>query len=192
MLIANDKCGYVPQSVPKRNHISGTYTATAPGPHTLEFYNYRNASEEKLWNHIDDISLVPQNPDFFIEDANIPISGGSAQLTLDAGPAHAGQNYLVLASFASHPGLMLDGILIPLNTGFLFNYSLSQRNSAMFQNTEGVLDSQGQATAVFDTQGAVDPKYLGVPIVFSYVLLDGQTQRPVKYASFPGLVNIIP
>lgn len=192
-LIATDKCGYLPQDVPKRRHISGTYTATTTGPHTLEFYNWKSGNKDKVWNHIDDITLTPQNPDIFIDNGDISIAtGGSAQITLDAGAGYAGADYLVLASFGSHPGIVRDGVLIPLNSDFLFNYSLGHRNSAMFQNTLGVLDAQGQATAVFDTLTSVDPSYLGVPLTFCFVLTSGPLQTPVLYASFPVLVNFIP
>lgn len=192
MLIDSYSAGYLSQSVPKRVTLSGSYAATFTGVHTLDIQNSRSATQVDCYNRIDNIVIAPQNPDLILEEWNIGVySGGSVQMTLDAGPAHAGAHYVVAASFGSFPGFTMSGVNVPLNMDMLFNYSRTHTNTPMFQNTMGVLDANGQATAKFDTRGSIDPSYLGTTFTFAFVLLSGPMQLPVTYASYPVLVNFI-
>ena len=136
--------------------------------------------------------MTPQNPDLVLEECNIGVySGGSVQMTLDAGPAFAGKDYVVLASFGSYPGFTMNGVNVPLNMDALFHLSRTHTNNPMFQDTLGVLDANGRATAKFDTRGSIDPGYLGTTITFAFVVTQGQMQTPLLYASYPVLVNFI-
>ncbi len=191
-LIDTDSCGNIGQSVPRRRTLSGSYTPVATGVYTLEIYNYRNAMPTDCYNYIDDVSLEPAAPDFFVENDNISIStGGSTTLTLSAGAAHGGADYVVLASFGCHPGFEADGFHIPLNQDMLFNFERIRLNSSIFQNTMGKLNAAGQATAVFNTLGPVSQAYLGTPFYFAFVLLSAPGTQPVTYVSFPVTVNMI-
>lgn len=191
-LIDTDSCGSIGQSSPRRRALSGTYTPAVTGVYTLEIYNYRDSMPTDCYNYIDDVSLQPASADFFIEEDNISIAtGGSASMTLSPGAAHAGENYVVLASFGCHPGFDSNGFHIPLNQDLLFNYELARLNSAMFPNTLGVLNGSGEATAVFNTLGPVNQSYLGTQLYFAYALLTGPGSLPVTYVSFPVTVSFI-
>jgi hypothetical protein len=193
VLITSDSCGYLPQSAPRRRTITATITAPATSPYTLEIYNHRPTAPTDCWNYIDNISLAPLNPDLSADAANVPITyGGTVNMTLDAGTAHAGEDYLLLASLETYPGVAMDGIRVHLNRDPLFRFSRMNANSFFFQNTMGLLDSSGMATATFDTRGPVDPQWLGTHLSFAYILLSGPSSRPVTYGSLPVMVNFIP
>ena len=51
--------------------MSGTYTPSSTGLHELKIYNYRNSPRTALLNYIDDILLVPANPDLTIDPGNM-------------------------------------------------------------------------------------------------------------------------
>jgi hypothetical protein len=194
VLIATHSAGYVPQGYPpKRHHLTGSYTPTVTGLHTLEIYNYRYANKDDYFNYIDNIVLEPEATDFYIETPNISIAtGGSTQLTLDAGASHSGEDYFVLMSAGNAPGFTVTGVHIPLNRDFYFTYSRSMANGIIFKSTRGVLDASGRAIATFDTNGAVNSIHLGKHYTFAFVLTAAPGQLPVTYASFPVLVNFIP
>ena len=193
-MIASDSCGSIPQSSPRRRTLTGTFTAATSGPHVLEFHNWRSISPStSVINYIDDISLKPANPDFFIETDDISVaSGGSTTMTLSAGAAHGGEPYLVLGSLGTHPGFTLDGVHVHLNVDALFNYSKAHINSVVFQNSFGTLDAAGQAACTFDTVGPPNPAFLGMSFDFAYVLLTAPGSRPITYGSLPVKVNFIP
>jgi hypothetical protein len=193
VLITSDKCGYLGQSVPKRRTMTATVTAPFTGPYELEIYNFRATAPTDCWNYIDNISLAPVNTDLVVDTQNIKIStGGTAIMTLDAGTANAGADYLLLATYETYPGLNLDGVRINLSLDALFFFSQKNANSYIFKNTMGQLDAAGKATATFDTLGPVDPAWLGQHISFAYVLTSGPGTRPVTYGSLPVMVNFIP
>jgi len=191
--IAYDSAGNVQQNVPKRHHLSGTYTPTVSGLYTLDIYNHYNGNKTQFWTHIDDITLAPQTPALSLDTPNISVAtGGSVQLALDAGASHANEDYFVLMSFGVHPGFDANGVHVPLNMDYVFNYSKTHANSSVFQNTMGVLNGSGQASAAFDTIGPVDSAYLGTQLYCAYILLAGQLQPPVTFASNHVIVNFVP
>lgn len=172
--------------------MSGTFTPTSTGLHELKIYNYRNAPRTSLVNFIEDIFFVPANPDLTVDPSNISTAAaGSVTLTLDLGPAHAGEDYIILASSSSSPNFMLDGVLIHLAYNNIFQYSLDNMNTAMFSNTYGVLDASGKATATFNTFGAL-PHLKGNNYAFCGLGLSSGGVRPVTWASDPVLLNMIP
>jgi len=74
--------------------------------------------------------------------------GGSATLSLDAGPAHAAKAYWVLGSNTGRsPGLNQGVAHLFLNDGPYFQFSLLQSSSSVFSSFRGTLDAQGRATA---------------------------------------------
>jgi hypothetical protein len=174
--------------------MTGTYTAQTNGLHYLTILNRRSLPPtEDVRNYIDDISLEPATPDLTIDWANISIAtGGASTISLDAGPGHNSEHYLLLASFGTFPGFTMDGVAVHLNADVLFNYSLARANTAMFQNSFGTLDASGRGQAVFDTTGPLSPVFLGRTISFAYLLLTAPGTRPVTYASLPVMVNLIP
>lgn len=193
-MIAHHSAGYVSQGYPpERHHLTGTYTATTTGLHTLNIHNYRNANKTDLFNYIDDIKFSPDTTNFAISDDNISIAtGGGVQLLLDAGSNNANAPYLVLMSGGSHPGFSYSGVHIHLNMDNFFNLSRNMANGPIFQNTLGTLDASGQATAVFNVPGPVSPVHLGKHYTFAYVLTQSPGKPPVTFASYPVLINFIP
>jgi len=83
------------------------------------------------------------------EGGQISVSGGGTQeLTLDAGPAHAGKLYLVAGSLSgTSPGTPLPLVTVPLNQDSYLVLSITKANQAPFVNTFGVLDGQGRGSA---------------------------------------------
>jgi len=172
--------------------MSGTYTPSSTGLHELKIYNYRNSPRTALLNYIDDILLVPANPDLTIDPGNLSTAdAGSVTLTLDLGPGHAGENYIILASSSPAPSFWLDGVLIHLAYDSIFQYSLDNMNTAMFSNTYGVLDGSGRATATFNTF-APTTHLMGNNYAFCGLGLSSGGVRPVTWASNPVLMNMIP
>jgi hypothetical protein len=59
---------------------------------------------------------------------------------------------------------------MPINWDAFTSLALAALGSPAFQNFMGNLDGSGQATATFDTLGAVDPVLIGHTISFAYML----------------------
>lgn len=75
-------------------------------------------------------------------------TGGTQTMSLDLGPAHAGELYLVIGTTSgTTPGLAVGGVTIPLNPDAYTNQTLLSANQAPFIGTLGLLDPSGQATA---------------------------------------------
>ncbi|MDF1800695.1 MAG: hypothetical protein P1V81_16080, partial [Planctomycetota bacterium] len=75
-------------------------------------------------------------------------TGGTQNLTLDAGPDHAGASYILLGSLTgTKPGLTLDGVNVPLNVDAYFLATLTNPSLAVLSGALGLLDAQGRATA---------------------------------------------
>jgi hypothetical protein len=84
--------------------------------------------------------------------SSVSVSANGAQiLRLNAGPANAGRQYLVLGSLSgTSPGTVLgNGVTVPLNTDAYYNFTLNNPNSTILQNSSGVLDATGRAAALF-------------------------------------------
>lgn len=98
--------------------------------------------------------------------------GGRIELRLDAGFANGGRNYLLFGSVSgTEPGTPLPGgaQVLPVNWDLFTNLALSLKNTAVFQNFEGVLNNEGEADAAFDTLGPL-PGLAGTYISFAYAL----------------------
>lgn len=93
-------------------------------------------------------------------------AGGSQDLTLDAGPAHAGDLYLVLGSATgTTPGTPLGGgLILPLNFDGYSLHTINHANQPPFVNTLGNLDAAGIAQAQIVLPPATDPSLAGVTV----------------------------
>jgi hypothetical protein len=67
-------------------------------------------------------------------------------LQLDAGPANAGRHYRVLGSVT--PGAN-PRLIVPLQNDWYYQLTVTTPNSRILQNSSGVLNASGQATALF-------------------------------------------
>ncbi|MEO0853593.1 MAG: hypothetical protein AAFY15_08835, partial [Cyanobacteria bacterium J06648_11] len=89
-----------------------------------------------------------------------PMSGGFQSLSIDAGPARAGQFYWILGSAsASGPAVSLGELFLPLTLDAYTNVSINLANSVPFVNTFGVLDATGKGFA-----GISVPPQIAVPL----------------------------
>jgi hypothetical protein len=117
-------------------------------------------------------------------------AGGSVVHNLVAGTTHAGQPYLLLASFSgTAPGTPLPGGLatVPLNADSLTNLIVQNVNSPAFSNYFGVLDGTGNATATLTLAPGLDPALIGLTADFAYLTL-----APYDFASNPMPLTFVP
>ena len=120
----------------------------------------------------------------------IPETGGKANFTLAAGSANGSRNYFVLGSLSgTEPGIPLPGgmVTLPLNWDFFTNVVYQLANTPAFMNFQGTLDANGNATATFDTLGALPPGLVGVNMNFAYLVIS-----PFDYVSNPVAIEIVP
>jgi hypothetical protein len=98
--------------------------------------------------------------------------GAQVLYSMDAGVGNANRQYLLLGSLSgSTPGFDLPGGQhVPLNWDAITNFIIGTLGTPMFQNFMGTLDGLGQASATFDTLGAVDPLMVGQTLSFAYLL----------------------
>ena len=76
----------------------------------------------------------------------VPV-GQTVALLLDAGPANAGRQFRVLGCVT--PGPPNRRLIVPLRNDWYYQFTLANPNSAILQNSLGILDAQGKATALF-------------------------------------------
>jgi hypothetical protein len=75
-------------------------------------------------------------------------AGGTVAFTLDAGPAHAGELYLLLGSLSgTQPGLPAGSQNVPLNYDLYTQILLTGPNSALLPGSLGLLGASGTANA---------------------------------------------
>jgi hypothetical protein len=107
--------------------------------------------------------------------------GGAQSLTLDAGPAHAGEIYLVLGSVSGTvPGTPVDLALLPLNVdGYFLDLLTNSGLQALF-GTIGVLDAQGQGSAQILIPAGLG---VGAGLAAHHAFITLPLAAPVSFAS---------
>ena len=116
-------------------------------------------------------------------------TGGIVNLSLDAGPANAGRNYLLLGSVTgTSPGIPLPGgkVTLPLNWDMFTNIVIDFINTPIFWNFMGTLNGSGAANAKFDTLGPITGA-AGLTMNFAYAL-----NSPWNFVSNPVGIEIVP
>lgn len=119
-------------------------------------------------------------------------AGGTINLTLEGTSDRAGLDYWVLASASGNtPGVSyLGGVTIPLNPDFAHNQSIALANTAVFQNSKGLLDGAGNGTTTINVSpGSLPASFIGQKLSFAYGVLSGGT---VSYASNPVNIDVLP
>ncbi|MFH0946570.1 MAG: C25 family cysteine peptidase [Planctomycetota bacterium] len=126
------------------------------------------------WN-IDDLLVrgFDHDPSLWAEQYEISVStGGSADLVLDAGIAHAGATYLIAGSLSgTDPGFNVSGVHVPLNIDNFTGLTLQLAGSPYLVGFVGTLDGLGAARATFDTVGPLGPAWVGQAASFAYAVL---------------------
>lgn len=101
-------------------------------------------------------------------------AGGRQDLELCLGSAHAGNLYLVAGSLSgTSPGTPFPSVTVPLNLDAYAQYSVGNVNLPPFENTFGVLDGQGAASAAIDLPpGGAPPGFAGLTAHHAAIVLD--------------------
>lgn len=90
-------------------------------------------------------------------------AGVAVPLILNLTPAQAGAPYRILASASgTSPGILFQGLSLPLNSDFIFRSSYRYANSGRFQNTLGSLDGDGRAEALFVAPHGLLDSFIGL------------------------------
>jgi hypothetical protein len=120
-------------------------------------------------------------------------AGGTQTLALNAGPTVGpGMSYLVAGtSSGTQPGVVLGGMLVPLQYDAYTRYSVASANQGPFVNTFGTLDGTGQATAQIAVPAGSSPSLAGVVLHHSMIGLDF-TAGAVVAASNPVALTLNP
>ncbi len=193
-MIATHSSGFINLGETIRTHMSGTYTATTTGLHTLEIYNYSTIVQTLIENYADDISLVPTSTDFTCDLTQASVNTlNTFTFTLNAGPAWAGWKYWVFVSASGGwPGLTNNGIWVPLVFDNLLQMSIDYVNVGPFVNTRGTLDGFGQSWCQLVPANVLGPTWIDRNAHVAFVLYTGPSISPISYASMPVQIYFIP
>jgi hypothetical protein len=117
-------------------------------------------------------------------------TGGTHSLYLNAGPAHAGQAYVVAGSGSgTMPGTPVGLFLVPLNVDSYTDFTLANANVGPYVNTLGVLNTGGRALAQIVIP-PLPPGFAGLVVHHAYGVLDGFNN--LVFASEAASLEIIP
>ena len=113
--------------------------------------------------------------------------GGSQVFSFFADPPPLVHFYLLLGSLAGPtPGIVVDGLLLPLTPDGYFLFTLQNPNSAALTNSLGTLapDGTNPAPVAFNLPQGVDPAFLGINVYHAYLVVDLITQPGSPFVSF--------
>lgn len=141
----------------------------------------------------DQILYGPQGAALQADTLVISATGGGAQnLSLDLGPRLANKPYLILGTaHGTSPGLVVDGVPLPLTLDEYLLHTIAQANSGIYHNTLGLLDADGQATAFLRVPPQALVDFAGIQLNHAGVVLDPIHQAVIA-ASNPVLLAIEP
>ncbi len=124
---------------------------------------------------IDDVELTsPMCGPLVSDRTTVSVgTGGTQELSLDAGPALAGKPYYLFGSLAgTTPGIALNGLNLPLNADNYFLKTLNQPNTAPLLGSFGFLDGQGAGSATFTLPGGLVPQLAGQTAHHAFLTID--------------------
>ena len=99
-------------------------------------------------------------------------AGGTQNLTVNAGNAHANRPYWIFGSVTgTTPGITLLGVDIPLNPDPYTDFTIGSAVAPMFVRFQGTLDSKGEATASFKVPSGL-PTLPGFTLYHAYLVVD--------------------
>ncbi len=116
--------------------------------------------------------------------------GGSQSFSLDAGAKHAGDSYWLLGSLGTNPGLVLQGVSIPLNFDVYFLFTLEFANTAILPNSRDTLDASGQGACSF-VLPSVGSENDGVTFYHAFVVFDDLTGK-AEFSSDTVPLTLVP
>lgn len=119
--------------------------------------------------------------------------GGTINMALNPGPAHAGKDYWIWMSISGTcPGFEFSGINVPLNQDILFQMGLMYPQFPGTIGIMGKLDGNGLASASFNLPTDRPNHLKDIPINFVYVLLSPGPSGPITFASTPVHIKYTP
>jgi hypothetical protein len=105
-------------------------------------------------------------------------------LRLNAGPANAGRQYILLGSLSgTSPGTTFMGVHVPLNPDSYFNFTVNNPNSSILPGSMGTLDATGRATAAF----LPDATFINQTANHAFVVIN-----PSSFVSEPESCQVLP
>jgi len=138
------------------------------------------------------LSYRALNPD----TGTISLSTGGAQtLHVSTGGPHGGDWYWVLASGSgTSPGIGVPGgFTLPLSYDPWFDFSVVAFNTTFLQNTQGILDGAGTATAQVVLPAGLSPSLAGAQFHFAYATAaNSPTAASVTSVSGPVSLTLVP
>jgi len=115
-------------------------------------------------------------------------TGGQVQISIEPGIAYERRIYFLLGGMSgTTPGITLPGgNSLPLNRDPFFDYILANYNYPALTEFRGILDINGEATAVLNVSAPV-PLQVGTILCFAFT-----TEYPYDFQSNPVEVEIVP
>lgn len=139
--------------------------------------------------------LVEYGPRLCADSPTVGLfAGGSAGFSLEAGPAHAGQLYLVLGSFAGTcPGFgFLAPLTVPLVPDGYTSYAALAPNQCPLVDTFGLLDGAGSGSAALALPPGSPLGLLGLTVHHAFLVLDPLATPPWTAVSTPVSTAFVP
>jgi hypothetical protein len=180
--------------------------SAAPGPMQMRWFdprtgNFVGGAQALAGGGLVSLGSPPQSPGddwvVLIErpatmSANvheISIStGGLHTLDIDFGPSAANRPYLVMGSASGTGGTYTHfGTSIPLQNDAYVKFTVTRSNTNFLQNTRGLLDGQGRATAAVNFTPGVYTAFVGTTLHHMAVL-----HNPIDRMSNPVSVRLVP
>ena len=99
-------------------------------------------------------------------------SGGTQTFTLQAGVEQAGNVYAMVGTFSgTSPGIVVDGLLLPINIDSYFPFTIQAPNTPPLSNFQGNLDAQGVGTAQLSIPAGTTPVLVGQTAHHAYAVI---------------------
>jgi hypothetical protein len=119
---------------------------------------------------------------------DVSLSAGGAQvMSLDAGPAYAGQIYFLLGTITgTQPGVNLGEVTLPLNPGPYFQLTLGSPGGSFLTGQVGFLNAAGQGTAALSLPAGSSASLAGLTAHHAFTLL------AEPFVSNPCPVRLVP
>ncbi|MEX1024651.1 MAG: hypothetical protein WD226_06190 [Planctomycetota bacterium] len=119
-------------------------------------------------------------------------AGGTQQLALDAGPAFGGRVYFVVGSaHGTSPGFSFGGAFLPLVFDAYTTATIRDANTGAYNNTLGVLDANGEASASLVLPALSAPALAGISVHHAFVAFDPGFPS-IGFVSNPVSLRLVP
>ena len=160
--------------------FDAAFVAANPRPGGL--YDYF-CSFHFLVGHVGTVTVV--SDPLTADTTSVSLSaGGTQNLSLDAGPAFASKLYLVAGSATgTSPGLLIDGVSVPLNADFYLTTTVKSANKGPFVGTLGFLSGTGTTASAIALPAGLDPSLAGLTLNHAGIVLDVPGAGVVTFAS---------